>query len=132
MSDLRIIRHFGVTGISDTITPLLFSDPSFREIYENGFASLFITDLDRSVKACVVLFYWLLQHRRSAIGILLGRRLLRRSTLNLLHSCSVRVLHHVGLHIGCLFRLETHQQFLHTSENLLSTKAKIDCSKLQY
>ena len=39
--------------LSDTIISLLFSDPSFREIYENGFASLFITDLARSVKACV-------------------------------------------------------------------------------
>ena len=47
-------------NLSDTIISLLFSDPSFREIYENGFASLFITDLDRSVKACVVFFYWLL------------------------------------------------------------------------
>ena len=63
----------------------------FVEYTENGFAVLFITDLDRSVKACVVLFYWLLQHRRSAIGILLARRPPRRSTLNLLHSYSVRV-----------------------------------------
>ena len=73
-------------GLSDTITPLLFSDPSFREIYENGFASLFITDLDRSVEACVVIIYWLLQHRRSDIGILLVRRSPRRSTLDLLQS----------------------------------------------
>ena len=91
-----------------------------------------MTDLNRSVEAWVVIIYWLLQHRRSAIGILLARRPPRRSTLNLLHSYSVRVLHLVGLHIGCRFQLETHQQFLHTSENLLTTKAKIDCSKLQY
>ena len=41
-------------NLSDTIISLLFSDPSFCEIYENGFASLFKTDLNRSVEACVV------------------------------------------------------------------------------
>ena len=41
-------------NLSDTTISLLFSDPSFREIYENGFASLFKTDLNRSVEACVV------------------------------------------------------------------------------
>ena len=39
-----------------------------------------MTDHDRSVEACVMTIYWLLQHRRSDIGILLVRRSPRRST----------------------------------------------------
>ena len=50
LSNVTIEFFVEIISLSDTTISLLFSDPSFREIYENGFASLFITDLNRSGK----------------------------------------------------------------------------------